>query len=125
MTTTTAAAAPTATPTKLQKARAWLAALDWHVVLMLGPRHKFTEAEWQLLGQRASAISPSMQAAAIINALGISALLSWMLEPELRVAGFVVDFVMTLALTRVGFWVWRRPTMHRSTSPSATATRSL
>ena len=111
MTTTTAAAAPTATPTKLQKARAWLAALDWHVVLMLGPRHKFTEAEWQLLGQRASSISPSMQAAAIINALGISALLSWMLEPELRAAGFVVDFVMTLALTRVGFWVWRRPTI--------------
>lgn len=98
MTTTTTTAT---TSTTLQKARAWIAALDWHVVLMLGPRHKFSEAEWQLLGQRASGIPPSVQAAAIVSALALATLLSWMLEPSLQVAGFVVDFVMALALMRV------------------------
>lgn len=101
-----------ATPTTtLQKAKAWFAALDWHVVLMLGPRHRFSEAQWQLLGQRASGISPSVQAAAVVSALALAILLSWMLEPALQVAGFVVDFVMALALMRVAVWVWRRPTM--------------
>ena len=110
-TTTTTTTATAASTTTLQKAKAWFAALDWHVVLMLGPRHKFSEAEWQLLSQRASGISPSVQAAAIVSALALATLLSWMLEPSLQVAGFVVDFVMALALMRVAAWVWRRPTM--------------
>lgn len=111
MTTTTMSTTTTPTSTRLHRAKAWFAALDWHVVLMLGPRHKFSEAEWQLLAQRASGISPSVQAASIVSALSLAILLSWMLEPQLRLAGFMVDFVMALALMRVGVWVWRRPTM--------------
>ncbi|WP_133155225.1 sensor histidine kinase [Kinneretia aquatilis] len=95
---------------RLQQAWDDAKALDWHVVFMLGPRHKFSEAQWALLDQR-SAITASVKLCAWLNALLLGVLAAWQMPPPLQLGGFVVGFLMALALLWQAARLWRRPTM--------------
>ena len=94
----------------MQQAWRALAALDWHVVFMLGPRHKFSEAQWALLDQR-SAITTSVKLCGWLNALLLGALAAWRMPAPLQLGGFVVGVLMALALLWQAARLWRRPTM--------------
>ena len=94
----------------LQQAWRALVALDWHVVFMLGPRHKFSEAQWALLDQR-SAITTSVKLCGWLNALLLGALAAWRMPAPLQLGGFVVGVLMALALLWQAARLWRRPTM--------------
>ena len=96
--------------TRLQRAWADMAALDWHVVFMLGPRHKFSEAQWALLDPR-SAISTSVKFCGWLNALLLGVLAAWQMPSPLKLGGFVVGGLVALALLWQAARLWRRPTM--------------
>ncbi len=95
---------------RLSQAWADVKRLDWHLVFMLGPRHKFSDAQWALLDQR-SAITASVKLCAWLNALLLGVLAAWQMPAPLQLGGFVVGVLMALALLWQAARLWRRPTM--------------
>lgn len=100
----------TGSSARARQAGAWLAALDWHVVLMLGPRHKFSPAQWALLDRRV-ALSASVKLSGLINAILVAVLAAWSMPDALKPGGFVVGLLTALALLWQAARLWRRPTM--------------
>ncbi len=95
---------------KIKQGLQSLRGLDWHLVLMLGPRHRFSEAQWRLLDQRVS-IPISVKLCALLNALLLGGLVAWEMPAPLKLAGFTVGLLMALALLWLAARLWRRPTM--------------
>lgn len=93
--------------------------VDWRVALMLGPRHRFTDAQWARLATL-PAMSASVAAAIWINIIGSGLFQIWAVDrflPGTPWQGLLAIFlanhglgVMQLSMLRQ---LWRRPTMKR------------
>ena len=92
--------------------RAFFREVDWRLVFMLGPRHRFTPEQWQRL-DRLGTISPTIKVAALLNVL----LLSWMTAMELPAGDTQWVFLSSLAVGMLMLFLaaqlWRRPTRKR------------
>lgn len=96
----------------MESMRIFFRQVDWRVALMMGPRHRFSPAQWQRLAPLAE-ISPNVKVAALINALLLSLVLVWGLPNPLMLEAFVVALCLSLGALGLGVLVWRRPTMKR------------
>lgn len=95
--------------------RDWWRAIDWRIALMLGPRHRFTDADWQRL-QPVTRISPSVQFAALGNVLLLALLPLGQfgrVSPLVELVAVLCALLMGVGTLGVMAWVWRRPTMKR------------
>lgn len=90
----------------------FLRRIDWRIVLMLGPRHKFSDAQWARLAHLAE-VSPSVKLAGLVNAVVLSYVLTLHLPAALAGWAGLGFFALSLAILGVGTAVWRRPTMQR------------
>lgn len=92
--------------------RGFFREVDWRLVFLLGPRHRFTPEQWQRL-DRLPGISPTIKVAAVVNVLALALVAA--LELPWPIARLV--FCGTLLLGLVTLWVsadlWRRPTQKR------------
>lgn len=86
--------------------------IDWRIALMLGPRHKFSDAQWARLAHLAD-IAPSVKMAGLANAVFLSLVLSQKLPPGMALWAWLGLFALSLVMLGIGAAVWRRPTMRR------------
>ncbi|MEJ6005847.1 histidine kinase [Paucibacter sp. AS339] len=92
--------------------RGFFREVDWRLVFMLGPRHRFTPEQWQRL-ERLPGISPTIKVAASVNMLAIA----WIASLELPQASARLLFASALLSGLLALWLgadlWRRPTQKR------------
>src|SRR6218665_475783 len=86
--------------------------IDWRIALMLGPRHRFSEAQW-LRFAPLTAISPSVKMAALINAVFLSWVMSRGTPEGLRLPTALALLGLSVVMLCLAAAVWRRPTMRR------------
>lgn len=93
--------------------------VDWRVALMLGPRHRFTPAQWQRL-ETLPAMSPSITAAIWFNILTsglfcVLAMRQFFTGPQTPglVAVFIASQIVGLLQLAMLRSLWKRPTMRR------------
>ncbi|MDI4634790.1 histidine kinase [Pelomonas sp. V22] len=90
----------------------FFARVDWRMALMLGPRHSFTDEQWQRLAPQV-AISPSVKVAALVNAVATSAMLVLQLPAGVAGPTFLIFLAQALLMLCLAAAIWRRPTMKR------------